>query len=95
MTKHVKETVKHGKHIEEVVEGEFTEVEAPAVEAPVEEEKAIACGFSVIMTEDGDLSFHPHGSNPNLVTMDGLLKYAERYLAKEWAPRLATPAQAE
>jgi hypothetical protein len=76
---------------EEVVEAEFTEVEAQ--EAPVQEEKAILCGFSVIMTEDGDISFHPHGSNPNLVTLDGLLKYAERYLEKEWAPRLAPAAE--
>jgi hypothetical protein len=76
---------KEVKAVEEVVEAEFTEV----TEAPVEEQgKPIACGFSVIMTEDGDISFHPHGSNPNLVTMDGLLKYAERYLEREWAPRL-------
>jgi hypothetical protein len=75
---------------EEVVEAEFTEV----TEAPAAEEKAILCGFSVIMTEDGDISFHPHGSNPSLVTLDGLLKYAERYLEREWAPRL-TPTQGE
>lgn len=74
-----------------VVEAEFTEVETQ--EAPQAEEKAIACGFSVVMTEDGDISFHPHGSNPNLVTMDGLLKYAERYLAKEWGPRLGGQAE--
>jgi hypothetical protein len=52
-------------------------------------EPKISCGFSVLMTEEGDIFFNPYGSNPNLVTMDGLLKYAERYLEKQWKPRLS------
>jgi hypothetical protein len=92
------------KDQEEVLEAEAVKkpgrkkkvVEAPAevVEAPVApQEPEIACGFTVTMTVDGDIAFRPFGSNPNLVTLDGLLKYAERYLEREWAPRLQGPTQ--
>jgi uncharacterized protein YjfI (DUF2170 family) len=69
---------------EQVVEAEFTEVE----EGKPQEGKEIHCGISVIMTEDGDVSVHVHGTNQNLIIIEGLLKYAERYVDNTWAARM-------
>lgn len=66
----------------EVVEAEFEEVEKE------EEPKKVACGLLVALTVDGDVSIQLLGENQNLVTLDGLVKYAERYLDKTWEPRL-------
>lgn len=69
---------------EQVVEGEFTEVKEPT------QEKEILCGMSIVMTEDEGVSVHIHGTNQNLVFLDGLLKYAERYMDNTWKSRIGS-----
>lgn len=64
------------------------EVITQEVAQEAQEDKAILCGLSVMMSEAGDISVHVHGSNQNLVLMDGLLKYAERYLDNTWKERI-------
>lgn len=88
------------KKVEEGMEEVVAEAKKPKRAAKKQEEvqeapaaPEVMCGFAVTMTEDGDIAFRPFGTNPNLVTLDGLLKYAERYLDREWAPRLQAPAQ--
>lgn len=62
--------------------------EVKEVQQAKKEDKPVLCGLSVLMNEDGDISVHVHGSNQNLVLMDGLLKYAERYLDGTWEERM-------
>jgi hypothetical protein len=71
--------------VEENVEGE-----APA-------QKAVKCEVVIGVFEDGNLYFNAGGEAPDLLTIDGLLKYAERRVKQIWDARdieLARAAQA-
>lgn len=81
----VKKRAPRKKKVEEVPVVEVVEQEQPVQE---EQKLPILCGLAVVLLENGDLSVQFMGSNQNLVTLDGLLKYAERYLDKQWKPRI-------
>lgn len=49
-----------------------------------QEEQPIRCGLLVGVYEDGSVFFKTMGSEPHLVTLDGLVKYAERYVEDMW-----------
>lgn len=79
------------KKEEVVVEAEFSEVEAPEVETTEQDGQPIKTGVLVAITEAGDLHFQLLGSDQNLLTVEGLLKYADKHMAKVWEARLAAP----
>jgi ABC-type uncharacterized transport system ATPase component len=68
---------------EEVVDGEFTEVE----ETVAQPDEAIKCGIKVLITEGGNIYFDVEGSEQNLLIIDGLLKHAERQVERLWEAR--------
>ena len=72
-----------------VVDAEFTEVE----EAQEEKREAIECLVSVGITEEGNMFFNISGSKQSLVTVDGLLKYAERHMESVWKDRLSAESK--
>lgn len=53
-------------------------------------QQRIECGIVVVLLENGDMSVQFLGERQNLITLDGLLKYAERYLDNQWKPRMKT-----
>ena len=86
------------KKVEEpIIEAEFTEVEeapkkkkaaAPkAQEVEVQEESGIRCAITIVQTEVGDISFNTDGSDQSLITIEGLLKYANRHMDNVWKDR--------
>ena len=77
------------KRTEDVVEAEFTEVE----EAQEEKREAIECLVSVGITEEGNMFFNISRSKQSLVTVDGLLKYAERHMENVWKDRFETKGE--
>ena len=56
--------------------------------AQKEEEKTIRCGFYAAVDLDGNMYFNIVGSKPDMVTLQGLLGYAELNINDMWKSRL-------
>lgn len=63
------------------------EVEVQEAEI-VEEEVGIQCELTVGINENGDIYLKVGGTVQSLVTMDGLLKYAERHIEALWKDKV-------
>lgn len=50
-------------------------------------EQAIKCAVVIGIKEDGSVFLETHGSEQNLITIDGLLEYGKRYISDEWDGR--------
>lgn len=61
----------------------MSEQNQPQEQAP----SKIDCAIVVGVREDGGVFIETHGERQNLITIDGLVKYAERYVENEWAKR--------
>jgi hypothetical protein len=77
------------KKEEKVVEADFQEVEEEKVEVREEsvEKNDTKCELVIGTKEDGSLYFNVAGSDPNLLTIEGLLEFGKRRLADIWKQR--------
>jgi hypothetical protein len=70
---------KNVEEVEEVVDGEFSEVE---------ESETPRCVVTVGMKDDGSVFFTLDGTEQSLINIEGLLKYAEKHMELVWKDRL-------
>lgn len=63
------------------------------------ESTGVRCELSIGVTNDGALYFNVHGDNTDLLTIDGLLAFAQRRMRQVWRSRdeamAAAPAREE
>ena len=59
------------------------------------EQQTIKCAIVVGMREDGSVFVETHGSEQNLITLDGLLDYGKDYVDEQWAQKKAQAIQAQ
>lgn len=86
------------KNKKEFIEAEVVEVMEPAAvqEEAVETEKEmvftgeddIVCELRVGLRKDGGIFFNIHGEDQSLITISGLLRYAEEEQKQIWSNRL-------
>jgi hypothetical protein len=58
------------------------------------EQQTIKCAILVGMREDGSVFLETHGTEQNLIILDGLLDYGKDYVDEEWKSRKAATAKA-
>jgi hypothetical protein len=82
------ETMK--KELEKAVDAEYEEV----TEAKDEESAPTPkCEITIGVQESGDLYFVARGSDPSLLNIEGLLKFAQLKMGQIWEQRVPKPTQ--
>jgi len=61
--------------------------EAIVQEAEEVKPAPIKCAIVSAIREDGSVFIELHGHDHNLITLEGLVKYAERYVSEQWASK--------
>ena len=52
-----------------------------------QQQSAIKCAIVIGIREDGGVFIETHGTDQNLITVEGLLGYGKRYVDNAWAER--------
>jgi hypothetical protein len=53
----------------------------------VQPQQQLRCAIVIGMREDGSVFLETHGTEQNLITVEGLLGYGRRYVENEWKAR--------
>lgn len=85
-----------GKNNKEFIEAEVVEVAEAVQEEAVEAEKEmvftgeddVVCELRIGYRKDGGIYFNIHGEDQSLITISGLLRYAEEEQKRIWSTRL-------
>lgn len=73
---------------ENTEEGVFRDVEEATEEAAQETEAKIKCSITAAITEDGAVFLNFDGSEQHIITLQGLVGYASKYVDKMWEDKM-------
>lgn len=73
-------------------------IEAEIIEETIEQpqvEEFIKCAIVIGVKDNGGIFVETHGTEQNLVTLDGLLDYGKRYISQEYDKKEAEKKASE
>jgi hypothetical protein len=73
---------------EQIIDAEVIKSEELDEQAEETEQKPPKCLVQLGYNEDGGLIFEVRGEDTSLLTVEGLLSYAQREMGRYWEPRL-------